>query len=157
MQKMNRLTLLIALFYGLNILIVFPLLFILLNTYFSLPVYSFNMLKYLGVIFLLIGTISWFHCVILFISSGKGTPVPTDPPKNLVTKGIYKYTRNPMYLSVLVILFGYFLLFGHLLLLIYPIIAFLFFHLFITLYEEPILRKKFGQDYIRYCQKIPRW
>lgn len=110
-----------------------------------------------GTIFIFFGIVTWLHCVALFFSFGKGTPVPTNPPKILVTKGIYKYSRNPMYLSVLIILFGYFFLLGHLLLLLYPVLAALFFHLFITLYEEPTLEKKFGRDYIEYCNKIPRW
>lgn len=154
---MRIVTFLIALIYGLSILLISPLIFVRLNSLFTLPVYSLSVFKIVGKILIFFGIMTWLHCVILFFSFGKGTPVPTNPPKMLVTKGIYKYSRNPMYLSVLIILFGYFFLLGHLLLLLYLILTTLFFHLFITLYEEPTLRKKFGEDYIEFCNKIPRW
>jgi protein-S-isoprenylcysteine O-methyltransferase Ste14 len=93
----------------------------------------------------------------MFYFIGKGTPVPIDPPKHLVIKGIYKRTRNPMYLSVLIIIFGYFLFFGHLALLMYLASLAGFFHLFVVLYEEPTLKKKFGKSYFRYLKEAPRW
>ncbi|PIQ72590.1 hypothetical protein COY13_04200 [Candidatus Roizmanbacteria bacterium CG_4_10_14_0_2_um_filter_36_35] len=154
---MKPLTLFIAFLYGLSVFFVFPLIFIRLNSYFFLSVYSFLVLKILGVILIMAGGGCWLYCAGLFHFLGKGTPVPTQPPKNLVIKGLYQYTRNPMYISVLVILLGYFFFFGHLMLLTYLFLLAGFFHLFITLYEEPTLKKKFGKDYKKYLKKTPRW
>ena len=154
---MKLLTFLLAVFYGLSVLLIFPLIFINLNSIFSLPVYSFFFFKVIGIVLIFVGVAGWFYCVTLFYSLGKGTPVPTHPPKRLVIKGPYQYTRNPMYVSVLVILLGYFFSFGHLLLLLYLFLLSRFFHFFITRFEEPTLKKKFGKDYEEYLKAVPRW
>jgi protein-S-isoprenylcysteine O-methyltransferase Ste14 len=154
---MKLLTFLSALIYGLLILFIFPILFINLNSLLSLPVFLIPLLKLIGIFLVLIGGSIWLYCTGMFYFIGKGTPVPIDPPKHLVIKGIYKRTRNPMYLSVLIIIFGYFLFFGHLALLMYLASLAGFFHLFVVLYEEPTLKKKFGKSYFRYLKEAPRW
>jgi len=154
---MKPLTFLVAFIYGLSVLLIFPLFFIHLNSFFSLPVFSFFVFKIIGAIFILFGGATWLYCGSLFYFLGKGTPVPTHPPKKLVIKGPYQYTRNPMYVSVLIILLGYFFFFGQLLLSLYLFLIARFFHLFITLYEEPTLKKKFGKDYEKYLKEVPRW
>ena len=92
-----------------------------------------------------------------FLIQGRGTPAPVDPPKELVAAGFYRYVRNPMYVGVLLIVIGHFLWFQTIWLLVYTVIVFLAFHLFVTLYEEPTLRKKFGALYEEYRQRVPRW
>lgn len=154
---MKLITFLIAFLYGFFVLILFPLLFNQLNSYFSLPVYSLLFLKAIGVVTIIFGLMIWLHCISLFYFVGKGIPVPTSPPKKLVVKGVYKYSRNPMYVSVLFILLGYFFISGSFLLLLYLVLAVVFFSLFISLYEEPILKKKFGKSYSEYCKRTPRW
>jgi len=154
---MKILTFLLAVFYGLSVLLIFPFIFIHLNSIFSLPIYSFFLLKIIGIVLIFVGAASWFYCVTLFYFLGKGTPVPTQPPKKLVIKGLYQYTRNPMYVSVLIIMLGYFFFSGHLMLLIYLFLLAGFFQLFITHYEEPTLKKKFGKKYKEYLRKTPRW
>lgn len=154
---MKPLSVFLAFIFGLFILLVFPYLFIKLNLYLSLPVLTVSLLKILGAFFILIGFTFHLYCIRLFRLFGKGTPVPIEPPKKLVVRGIYKYTRNPMYVCLSLDLFGYFLLFGHISLLLYLLIAWLSFHLFIIFYEEPILKIKFGKDYIDYCKNTPRW
>src|SRR5512139_1044493 len=79
-----------------------------------------------------------------FLHEGRGTPAPTDPPKELVAAGFYRYMRNPMYVGVLLMLSGYFLWYGYWSLLIYAVIVFVIIHLFVVLYEEPTLKRKFG-------------
>src|SRR5215510_4932616 len=49
----------------------------------------------------LLGTCTWE-----FAASGGGTLAPVDPPRQLVVRGLYRYVRNPMYLSVTTILIG---------------------------------------------------
>jgi protein-S-isoprenylcysteine O-methyltransferase Ste14 len=92
-----------------------------------------------------------------FFRQGRGTPAPIDPPKELVAAGFYRYVRNPMYIGILLILMGYFLWFGFLSLLVYTAFAFLATHLFVVLYEEPTLKRKFGAAYEEYLRRVPRW
>ena len=92
-----------------------------------------------------------------FLKQGRGTPAPVDPPKELVAVGFYRYTRNPMYVGVLLMLAGHFLWFGFWNLLIYAVIIFFAFNTFIAYYEEPTLKRKFGTAYEEYCQQVPRW
>jgi protein-S-isoprenylcysteine O-methyltransferase Ste14 len=92
-----------------------------------------------------------------FLAQGRGTPAPIDPPKELVAVGFYRYVRNPMYVGIFLILLGHFLWFKYLWLLVYLGVVFLFFHLFVTLYEEPTLKRKFGASYENYLKKVPRW
>ncbi len=92
-----------------------------------------------------------------FLKEGRGTPAPIDPPKELVAVGFYRHVRNPMYVSVLAIILGHFLWFGYWNLLIYAIIVFVAFHTFVTYYEEPMLRNKFGKPYEDYLERVPRW
>jgi protein-S-isoprenylcysteine O-methyltransferase Ste14 len=92
-----------------------------------------------------------------FFYEGRGTPAPVDPPKELVATGFYRYVRNPMYVAVLAIIIGHFLWFGYWNLLIYAVVIFIAFHTFVTYYEEPTLRRKFGASYENYLKKVPRW
>lgn len=92
-----------------------------------------------------------------FLIEGRGTPAPIDPPKKLVATGFYRYVRNPMYVGVLLILIGHFLWFKNVWLILYTVVAFLIVHLFVTLYEEPTLKRKFGARYEEYLKKVPRW
>jgi protein-S-isoprenylcysteine O-methyltransferase Ste14 len=92
-----------------------------------------------------------------FLIEGRGTPAPIDPPKELVAVGFYRYVRNPMYVGVLAMIIGHFLWFGYWNLLIYAIIVFIGFNLFVTYYEEPTLKTKFGAAYEDYLKKVPRW
>ncbi|HJS21002.1 MAG TPA: isoprenylcysteine carboxylmethyltransferase family protein [Anaerolineales bacterium] len=92
-----------------------------------------------------------------FLKEGRGTPAPMDPPKELVAVGFYRCVRNPMYVGILLILIGHFLWFGFWSLLVYSAVAFLITHLFVILYEEPTLKKKFGAAYEEYLERVPRW
>ncbi len=93
----------------------------------------------------------------LFVSVGKGTPAPWDPPEKLVVKGPYRHVRNPMITSVV-----FFLLGEALLLQSWPIGGWglLFFaanSVYFPLFEEKGLEKRFGEDYRTYKANVPRW
>jgi protein-S-isoprenylcysteine O-methyltransferase Ste14 len=92
-----------------------------------------------------------------FTFRGRGTPLPADPPKELVMTGPYHYVRNPIYVGVMLIFLGHFLWFGYWALLMYMVFAFLVAHVFIILYEEPTLKRKFGVAYEEYLKHVPRW
>jgi protein-S-isoprenylcysteine O-methyltransferase Ste14 len=92
-----------------------------------------------------------------FAGRGRGTPHPADPPKELVAGGPYRYTRNPQYTGVMLILLGHFLWSGVLTLLAYGALIFTMFNLFVQYYEEPNLEQRFGESYRRYRERVPRW
>ena len=96
-------------------------------------------------------------CVREFAARGKGTLSPVDPPKDLVVQGLYRYVRNPMYLAVSTIVLGEALLARSRALLVYWVIFFVIVNLFVRLYEEPALRRQFGESYERYQQRVGRW
>jgi steroid 5-alpha reductase family enzyme len=88
---------------------------------------------------------------------GKGTPAPTDPPTVLVTSGLYRWTRNPIYMGGLLIVLGHYLYSQSRILLAYLALVFLFFHCIVIFYEEPHMRRQFGEAYKQYCKQVPRW
>ena len=92
-----------------------------------------------------------------FAVFGSGTPAPIDAPKRLVTRGFYRYTRNPMYVASLTVVMGWATLFGAAVLVGYAIVLFVFFSLFIRLYEEPRLAREFGAEYAAYVSQVGRW
>jgi len=96
-------------------------------------------------------------CIWEFARSGRGTLAPVDPPRELVVRGLYRYVRNPMYLSVTTIILGEALLVRSCGLLFYWAIWFLAGNLFVIGYEEPALRRRFGRSYHLYTQQVGRW
>ena len=119
--------------------------------------FSFGLLHWLAVPIWLIGAAVMLCCAWDFTVKGRGTPAPIDPPRELVISGLYRFVRNPMYDGALLVLFGHVLWFPSLALLVCPIIFFVAFHLFVVLYEERTLLKKFGAAYEQYFLDVPRW
>jgi protein-S-isoprenylcysteine O-methyltransferase Ste14 len=110
-----------------------------------------------GLALALFGGAIYARCAWDFTFVGRGTPAPIDPPRELVASGLYRWTRNPMYVGVGSVLLGEALLFGSARLLGYALAVLTAFHLFVVLYEEPTLRRSFGAAYERYCERVPRW
>ena len=106
---------------------------------------------------LAIGASIFAWCIWDFAMFGRGTPLPLDAPKKLVVRGLYRYTRNPMYVGVLSVVMGWSILFRAPILLIYAGCMATIFHLFILHYEEPHLRRLFGAEYERYTARVGRW
>jgi protein-S-isoprenylcysteine O-methyltransferase Ste14 len=92
-----------------------------------------------------------------FALIGGGTPAPIAPTKALVVRGLHHYIRNPMYIGVLLIVGGQAWLFHSRSIATYLLCLGLGFHAFVLLYEEPTLRRQFGEEYERYCATVPRW
>lgn len=110
-----------------------------------------------GMIVGAIGAFIALWCVLTFAFSGKGTPAPFDPPRQLVNRGPYRFVRNPMYIGAGLALMGAAVFYESWPLLSYTGVFFLITHCFIVWYEEPTLRRTFGQDYETYCQRVKRW
>jgi protein-S-isoprenylcysteine O-methyltransferase Ste14 len=113
--------------------------------------------RFIGLIPIALGALLYLWCAWDFTFSGKGTPAPFDPPKEIVVGGLYRHVRNPMYVAALLVLIGEAILFESALILVYAAIVFSVFHLWIIFYEEPTLRRKFGASYEKYCLKVRRW
>ena len=111
----------------------------------------------LALLLFTIGGSIYAWCVFDFASFGRGTPLPLDAPKKLVRRGLYRYSRNPMYVGVLTVIFGWAVLYQSVAVTVYGLAVALCFHSFVVFLEEPILRKRFSSDYEQYCAKTPRW
>jgi protein-S-isoprenylcysteine O-methyltransferase Ste14 len=96
-------------------------------------------------------------CAREFARAGRGTPAPYDPPRALVTSGMYRFTRNPMYVGVVTAIFGQALWLRSRDAAIYGVVVALMFQIAIVLYEEPRLTKVFGEEYLEYKKSVPRW
>jgi protein-S-isoprenylcysteine O-methyltransferase Ste14 len=96
-------------------------------------------------------------CVVDFATAGQGTLAPIDPPTRLVTRGLYRYVRNPMYWGVGLLLLGQSMLFASWVLFTYLVTFGICAHLFVVLYEEPALTRKFGTSYEEFLNTVPRW
>src|SRR5262245_5623526 len=114
-------------------------------------------LRYCGLPLIVVGAAGLLWCIWNFFSSGRGTISPIDPPKHLVVRGLYKYVRNPMYVAVVTILLGEAIFFASSPIFIEAGIFFFLANLFILLYEEPTLRRQFGESYDQYKQTAGRW
>jgi len=122
---------------------------------------------YAGIVFLIVGGILYFAGVIRFVVSGKGTPaawfarqlrfIIGEEPTALVANGIYRRTRNPLYLGVVSVVIGQAVFAGVTMLFVYALVLWPLFHTVVVLLEEPHLRKKYGEQYIQYLNSTPRW
>jgi protein-S-isoprenylcysteine O-methyltransferase Ste14 len=110
-----------------------------------------------GMIMVAIGTVIALWCVFTFVFIGKGTPAPFDPPRKLVIGGPYRFVRNPMYIGAGMTLARRGALLRVAFDLNYTCLFFLITHLFVVLYEEPRLRRTFGDEYEAYFRRVRRW
>lgn len=97
------------------------------------------------------------YCSGVFLILGRGTPVPIDPPVQLVASGVYRFSRNPIYVAYVAVLLGLFLIFGSLALLAYAVLCAAVIQVLIVAWEEPVLRRRFGEEYERYTRQVRRW
>lgn len=142
---------------GLVSMILLPLGAIWLNGVLALPVFQSVLLQGFGALLLLAGISLFVYCTIIFKIKGRGTPVPIEPPKDLVVSDIYQFTRNPIYLAYWLIIFGEFLIIGSFLLFGYLVLFMIANHLYTVFHEEVLLKKRFGASYEKYMRSVPRY
>jgi protein-S-isoprenylcysteine O-methyltransferase Ste14 len=92
-----------------------------------------------------------------FVVEGIGTPSPARPTQKLVVGGAYRYVRNPIYLANTTVIVGEALLLGQLKLLVYAVGCLIVFAAFVRFYEEPTLRRQFGDEYEQYRRRVRGW
>ena len=134
------------------------ILMLIISKYFNKANFSLNQHNQFALFFLIVALIIILISIAKFIKI-KTTISPLKPNKTsiLVDSGIYKYTRNPMYLGLLLILFSlFFYLKNFLSFLVLPL-----FVIYITknqiLPEEKVLENLFGDQYKKYKNKVRRW
>ena len=113
--------------------------------------------RVLGLASFLMGVAIYLWCAWDFAVKGLGTPAPSDAPRLLVVKGLYRFTRNPMYVGVSSMILGQAIYYGSFSIVVYLLAIVLAFNLFVRFYEEPTLRRLFGEPYDQYCRQVPRW
>ena len=110
-----------------------------------------------GIALLTLGTLLLLWCVRDFYVAGRGTLAPWTPPQRLVVVGLYRYSRNPMYVAVAAVLLGWAATSGSTTLLIYALCVVTAFHLRVVFGEEPWLARRHGAAWQEYCARVPRW
>jgi protein-S-isoprenylcysteine O-methyltransferase Ste14 len=114
-------------------------------------------LPIIGVIFVCLGLLLMVTTIRLFMTVGKGTLAPWEPPQKLVVRGVYRYLRNPMISGVLFVLLGEVFLTASLPLFCWFLVFLVVNSVYIPMSEEPGLVKRFGDDYLTYKRNVPRW
>ena len=121
------------------------------------PFLGLTLFRVLGLALIAMGTPVLLDSFARFALEGPGTPAPILPTEHLVVTGLYRYVRNPMYVGVVSVIVGQGLLLGNRQVLGYGALVCLGFYLFVIGYEEPTLRRTFGDEYERFCANVPRW
>jgi protein-S-isoprenylcysteine O-methyltransferase Ste14 len=114
-------------------------------------------LRVVGVILLAGGVVALLQAFARFVVEGLGTPAPVAPTERLVVGGLYRYVRNPMYLAVAATIVGQALVLGQPILLLYAAAFAVAVAAFVRWYEEPTLRRRFGEQYEAYRLAVPAW
>lgn len=111
----------------------------------------------LGFIMIVLGTAGLLWCVRDFYVSGRGTLAPWAPPKELVVVGLYRHSRNPMYVAVALVLLGWAITFLSPGLFVYALAVMAAFHLRVVFGEEPWLARTHGSAWQQYTRRVRRW
>ena len=114
-------------------------------------------LKVIGLAIVLVGLILSMITIRTFMLIGKGTIMPWDPTRKLIVVGFYRHVRNPMILSVIIILVGEAVLFASYGIALWAVLTFVFNTIYFIYSEEPGLVKRFGEEYLEYKKYVPRW
>lgn len=117
----------------------------------SRPQFWLALLLFAGGAWLMVRT------VLNFTRIGQGTPAPWDPPRALVVRGVYRHVRNPMISGVICVLLAEALVFQSLPLLVWAAIFIAANMVYIPIFEEPGLERRFGEPYRIYKANVPRW
>ena len=110
-----------------------------------------------ALILILVGSGFLIHAFGRFAVQGLGTPSPLDPTERLVHTGVYRWVRHPMYLAIQAIILGQALLFSDWRLVLYSAATCAAMFSFVRWHEEPVLAKRFGEEYQRYRETVPGW
>jgi len=126
------------------------------NEYFPGPRFTSLAGQVCGGVLILIGLVLLVFANGRFTRAGTGV-IPFRNVSALVTDGIYRYTRNPMYLGMVAVLLGCAVTVGATVALIVPVLFAVIVDRRFIRYEEVMLRNLFPDDYPAYCERVRRW
>ena len=104
-----------------------------------------------------VGAVFTLNMFVYFALAGRGTPAPFDPPKELVTRGLFRYVRNPGYIGGVLIIVGEGVLLESAVVFVFAAFMGVMFHLYVIYHEEPTLKRTFGESHEKYLKTVPRW
>jgi protein-S-isoprenylcysteine O-methyltransferase Ste14 len=104
-----------------------------------------------------VGIAGWIACLDLFSRKGRGTPLPADAPRRLVTTGLFARSRNPIMTAELMVIWAEAVYLGSVGVTLYALAISALAHASVVYVEEPELHRRFGQPYEDYCARVPRW
>jgi protein-S-isoprenylcysteine O-methyltransferase Ste14 len=129
--------------------------------------FDFVIARPVSLLLIALGVLLYGISTFLFLTRGKGTPaiwftkplraILGEEPRTLVLTGLYRRTRNPMYLGVTLLVLGQALWFVNVALCLYTVALWMFFHAVVVFIEEPHLSAREGEQYTVYCSTVPRW
>ena len=124
---------------------------------FIIPKYPMiYLLNMIGIIGLIVSPIFFFSGFNLF-KSYKENPVPTSDTNRLIKTGIFAYTRNPIYLALVLFQFSMFLVFENVMYILSSLGLFIWLNNYVIKEEEEYLKNKFGDEFVSYCGAVKRW
>ena len=124
---------------------VFPLIKIITSPY-----------NYFGVLLIVVGLL-FNICPSNFFKKVNTTIKPFEESTYLVTEGLFKYSRHPMYLGMCAILMGVAIILGSVVAFLFPIIFVILMEIMFIPYKEKNLEEAFGGEYFDYKKKVRRW
>jgi protein-S-isoprenylcysteine O-methyltransferase Ste14 len=111
----------------------------------------------IGLVIGVVGLILFIMTIRMFIMIGNGSIMPWDPTRKLIIVSLYSYVRNPMILSLIIILVGESISFASYGIALLAVLNFVINTIYFIYSEEPGLEKRFGEEYIEYKKNVPRW
>jgi protein-S-isoprenylcysteine O-methyltransferase Ste14 len=147
--------------YGLSflavLLVVLPWLAHRIDVYWPAVHIDIGPLRYVGLVIFIPSFIVYVRASFFLTSQGEGAYVEFDPPTKFVATGMYRWVRNPIAASAVAMLLGEAILFSSTGIALLFLIALAFAHMQVVFLEEPLLQKRFGQEYEAYRASVPRW
>jgi protein-S-isoprenylcysteine O-methyltransferase Ste14 len=113
--------------------------------------------NWLGLVLLVPGLVFETWTLYTYAAKGKGTTIPYEPTQKLVTAGPYRWMRNPMVLGTHFIMAGLAVILSSYILLLLALSAIKESHKYIVGVEEKEMEIRFGQAYLDYMHRVPRW
>ena len=112
--------------------------------------------KPMGIVLILVSLIIFYISIKQFTKHSED-PIPTSPSNLIIINGIYSYTRNPMYLALLLMQIGIGMLLSVIHIVMFTVLTYLILKYFVIFPEEKYLEDKFGDIYVRYKKSVNRW
>lgn len=103
------------------------------------------------------GLLAYVFCSVWLIVGGRGPHVEFDPPKVFVASGPYRWVRNPVVITLMLVVVGEAIYFASIGIVLLVLIGLPLAHYQVTRIEEPRLKARFGESYEQYLQRVPRW